>query len=58
MKKMGRPKAEVPKDHTISIRLRDEEYQRIKSYTDRCATTITKLVEAAVNEYLDSHKAD
>lgn len=58
MAKIGRPKAEVPRDHTISIRLRDAEYRRIKEYTDRCDTTITKLVEAAVDEYIESHKAD
>lgn len=58
MAKIGRPKAEVSKDHTISIRLRDEDYKRIKEFTDRCDTTITKLVEAAVKEYIASHKAD
>ena len=58
MAKIGRPKAEVPRDRTISIRLSDDVYERIKRYTERCDTTITRLLESAVKEYLDSHEAD
>lgn len=56
MAKMGRPRAEKPREHTLSFRLKEEEFSQIKDYAERCDMTMTQVIEGAVKEYLEKHK--
>lgn len=56
MAKKGRPRAESPRGHTLSFRLKEEEFGQIKDYAKRCDMTMTQVIEKAVNEYLEKNK--
>lgn len=53
MAKVGRPKQEECKDHKITIRLTNEEYERLVLYVQKNETTITQVTQKAINEFLD-----
>ena len=53
MAKVGRPKQEECKDHKITVRLTNEEYERLSLYVQENETTITQVTQKAINEYLD-----
>ena len=55
--RVGRPNADNPKAYKLSYRADEEEYKRVQEYADRNNTSITHILKAAVDEYLDSHKA-
>lgn len=50
MAKMGRPKLDVVKNHKVSIRLSDEEYERLKAYAKSQRTTITQILQRALEK--------
>ncbi len=54
MAKMGRPKAEKPKNKMIGLRLSEEEYERFKKYAENKGMTVTSVLYAKVNEILAS----
>ena len=58
MAKMGRPRAEKPREHTLSFRLKEEEFSQIKDYAERCDMTMTQVIEKAVNEFFENHKGN
>ncbi len=49
MGKMGRPKSDAVKDHIVTVRMSDEEYRKLKEYSQRHRQTITKTMKTGVN---------
>ncbi len=54
MAKMGRPKAENPKQKSIGIRMSEEERQKLLQYASKHDMTITEVVQEAVNRLYDA----
>ena len=52
--KMGRPKADNPKDYKVAIRLSDEEYSRLKKYAEECNQTMTQIVRKGVEDIIST----
>lgn len=48
MAKMGRPKAENPKDKRIGIRMTAEEYNHLIQYAQRNNQTISEAVQQLI----------
>ncbi len=48
MKKMGRPKSDAPKDKSLSLRVTDEEYEKLKEYAVNHEMTITQALQKGV----------
>ena len=46
---MGRPKAESPRQKTLSIRVTKEEYEKLTEYATKHNLTITEAVHKGVN---------
>ncbi len=49
MGKMGRPKSDAVKDHIVTVRMSDEEYRKLKEYSQRHRQTITKTMKTGVS---------
>ena len=56
MAKMGRPPIENPKGHTVSFRMNNEQYIRLKEYSLRYDVTLTQVIQNAVDSFLDHGK--
>lgn len=52
----GRPKSENPKSNRIIIRVTDEDYVKLKEYTDRHNIPIAQAVRDGVKMLIDSEK--
>ena len=52
MAKMGRPKVEVIKDKTITMRVSPAEYEIIKEYAQSHNLTITQVLQKGVEMVL------
>lgn len=48
MAKMGRPKSDDPKKKTLSLRMNDEEYTKLKMYAATHNMTITQALQKGV----------
>ena len=48
MGKMGRPKSDVIKDKSVSIRMSDKEYIKLRDYSERHQQTITETIKKGV----------
>ena len=48
MAKMGRPKSENPKLKTLSLRMNDEEFEKLKEYAAVRNMTITQVLNKAL----------
>lgn len=53
MPKTGRPKAEVPKVKTLTMRVTAEQYNAICKYAGIHHLTITKVLQKGVEEILN-----
>lgn len=49
MAKMGRPKVELPKHRTLSVRVDDLEYEKLKNYAARHNMTITQVLHKGID---------
>jgi len=49
MGKRGRPKSDVIKDRMVTIRMSDEEYQRLRDYSEKHQQTITEIIKEGVD---------
>lgn len=49
MGKMGRPKSDVIKDRIVSVRMSDEEHNKLKEYSEKHQQTITETIKEGVN---------
>ncbi len=48
MAKMGRPKSDVLKDRIVTIRMSDEEHQKLRDYSEKHQQTITETIKEGV----------
>lgn len=48
-KKVGRPKMDVIRDHTVTVRLSAEEHKRLKEYSEKHQRTITETIKAGID---------
>lgn len=48
MSKMGRPKSDVIKAKIVTVRMSDEEYIRLKEYSEKHQMTITETIKEGV----------
>lgn len=49
MGKMGRPKSDIIKDRIVTIRMSDEEHNRLKEYSQKHQQTITETIKEGVD---------
>ena len=52
--KMGRPKAEKPKNYRVAVRITEEEYIKLKACADKNNLTITQAVRNCIAKMIDS----
>ena len=57
MAKVGRPKADVTKEKVVSVRMKPEDYDKLKEYADSSKMTITEVVQKGVSIILDKEKS-
>ena len=48
MAKMGRPKAEKPIDHVVTVKFREEEYQALLEYAKNRDLSISHIIRMGV----------
>jgi len=53
MAKAGRPKADVTKEKVVSVRMKPEEFERLKEYADSSKMTVTQVVQKGVERILE-----
>lgn len=53
MKKAGRPKAEVTKEKVVSVRMKPEDYDKLKKYADSSDMTITEVMRKGASLILE-----
>lgn len=53
MAKMGRPPVDNPKGHTVSFRMNEEQFIRLREYSSRYDVTLTQVIQNAVDAFLD-----
>ena len=56
MAKMGRPKAEKPLEHRVTVRFSEEEFQKLEKYATRKNLTITQTIRKGVNKLFESRR--
>ncbi len=54
MAKMGRPKAENPKDYRVSARLTEDEYKKLKACAAKDNLTITQALRNCIVKMIES----
>ncbi len=53
MAKAGRPKADVTKEKVVSVRMKPEDYEKLKEYADSSEMTVTEVVQKGISIILD-----
>jgi len=53
MAKAGRPKADVTKEKVVSVRMKPEDYEKLKKYADSSEMTVTEVVQKGISIILD-----
>ena len=56
MSKMGRPKLDIIKDKIVTVRMSDEEYHKLKDYSEKHQQTITETIKKGVELLYTTHK--
>lgn len=56
MAKAGRPKQDIIRDKIISIRMLQEDYDRIKAYADSTNRTVTEVMMEGANKLMEEDK--
>ncbi len=56
MGKVGRPKAEVTKEKVVSVRMKPEDYDKLKEYADFSKMTVTEVVQKGVSIILEKEE--
>ncbi len=56
MAKAGRPKADVTKEKIVCVRMKPEDYAKLKEYADSFEMTVTDVVLKGVSILLDKEK--
>lgn len=58
MAKAGRPKADITKEKVVSVRMKPEDYEKLKEYADSSEMTVTEVVQKGVSIILDQEKKE
>ena len=56
MPKAGRPKAEVKKEKVVSIRMKPEDYTKVKRYAESSNKTITQVMQEGVTKLIEDNR--
>lgn len=56
MSKMGRPKLEIIKDKTVTIRMSDDEHHKLRDYSEKHQQTITETIRKGVDLLYKTHE--
>lgn len=48
MSKLGRPKSDITKNHIVTIRMTEEEYKRLKEFSQEHQRNITETIKEGV----------
>ena len=48
-KKMGRPKAEKPKNHDVKVRLNDDMYSALQEHCTKHNLTVAEAIRTAIS---------
>lgn len=56
MSKMGRPKSDIIKDKIVTLRMSDEEYHKLRDYSEKHQQTITETIKKGVEILYTTHK--
>ena len=56
MAKMGRPPKEVSCNKVISVRVTQEEFERIKKYADSLNKTVTQVMQEGINKLIEEDR--
>uniref|UniRef100_UPI0040567D40 CopG family transcriptional regulator n=1 Tax=Agathobacter sp. TaxID=2021311 RepID=UPI0040567D40 len=56
MSKMGRPKSDIIKDKIVTVRMSDEEYHKLRDYSEKHQQTITETIKKGVEILYTTHK--
>ncbi len=54
MARAGRPKADVTKEKVVSVRMKSEDYDRLRKYADSSKMTVTEVVQKGISIILDN----
>ena len=49
MAKVGRPKSDITKEKVVSVRMKSEDYDRLKEYADSSEMTVTEVVRKGIS---------
>ena len=52
MAKMGRPKADKPIDHVVTVKFREEEYQALLEYAQSHNLSISHIIRLGVDKQI------
>ena len=58
MAKAGRPKADVTKEKVVSVRMKPNDYDKLKEYADSSKMTVTEVVQKGISIILDKENID
>ena len=53
MAKAGRPKADVTKEKVVSVRMKPEDYAKVKKYAESSNKTVTQVMQEGVEKLMD-----
>lgn len=56
MSKLGRPKAEIKKERVVSVRMKPEDYAKVKRYAESSKKTVTQVMQEGVTKLIDEDK--
>ena len=56
MSKAGRPKAEIKKEKVVSVRMKPEEYAKVKRYAESSNKTVTQVIQEGVTKLIDAEQ--
>lgn len=56
MAKVGRPKADVTKEKVVSVRMKLEDYDKLKKFADSSKITVTEVVQKGISIILEKEK--
>lgn len=56
MAKAGRPKAETKKEKVVSVRMKPEDYAKVKRYAESSNKTVTQVMQEGVEKLIGEDK--
>jgi len=56
MSKAGRPKAEIKKEKVVSVRMKPEDFAKVKRYAESSNKTVTQVMQEGVTKLIGEDK--